>query len=255
MKGSYSVMEFSNELIPLSDRELDREYRKYKLMAYLQEIGRKFREKRLYPYLSELKRHYTELLSFKGKKEELANSFPRELSDIDLEEQRLAYRSVVKEDAFMEEMDRIVELSLPYLKEHLEKGEELRSSVMEHIEVKPVGLIPLHKREGFLLLSRTDELRAYRYRLNMIQDPSADRRYRDLRTLYLFSFQKIWSPERVKEELLREHQDLPNPAVFWIESDLMVPHIETLLPIAKQVLIRLLGKTDEDASAKKKDVR
>jgi hypothetical protein len=237
-------MEFNNSLLPISDRDLDLEYRKYRLLAYLQGVADRFREQRLYPYLNELKDQYSELLSFKGKKEELSGSFPKELQGFDPEEQRLVYRSLVKDEAFMEEIDNIVDLSLPRIKEQLEKGEELRHSVMEHIEVRPVGLLPLRKREGYLLLSRTDEWRAYRYSLKRIQDPSADRRYRDLRTRYLASFQKLKGPDGIKEELIKGERSFKDPAVFWIESDLMLPHIETLLPIAKQVLMRLLERVE-----------
>lgn len=237
-------MEFSNELLRLSDRELDHEYRKYKLFGYLQRIAERFREKRLYPYLSELKDQYSELLSFKGKKEELSGSFPKELTGFDFEKQRLEYRSLIKDEGFMEEIDRIIELSLPRIKEQLDKGEELRSSVMDHIEVRPIGLLPLRKREGYLLLSRTDEWRAYRYRLKRIQNPSADRRYKDLRTRFLGSFRRMKAPEGIKDELVRSERLTANPAVFWIECDLMIPHIETLLPIAKQVLMGLLERVE-----------
>ncbi len=224
------------------------EYRKYKLFAYLQRIGRRFAEMRLYPHLSELKRQYTELLSFKGKKEELSSSFPRELSGLDLEEQRSVYRRLVKDEAFMEEIDRFVDMSLPRIKECLLEGEELRSSIMEEVEVKPVGLLPLRKREGYLLLSMADEWRIYRYRLKRIQDPSVDQRYRDLRTHYWASYRKVSAPEKLKERILLE-KELPNPAVFWVKSDLMVPHIETLLPVAKQVLVRLLEKVEPQRAA------
>lgn len=239
-------MVFSNDIRSITDRDLDFEYRKYVLLAYLQKVGSRFREKRLYPYLNELKRQYTEFLAFKGKKDELANAFPGELSGIDLEKRRLTYEASVEDEAFMEEIDRIIELSLPRIKERLKDGEELRSSVMDRVDVRPVGLLPLQKREGYLLLSRPDEWRAYRYRLNMVQDPSADRRYRDLRTRYLSSFRKIDPPEKLKEHLIKEYRDLPDPAVFRIGSELLVPHIETLLPIAKQLLMHLLGELGPD---------
>ncbi len=235
-------MVFSDEFHPIPDRELDFEYRKYRLLAYLKRIGELFREKRLYPYLSELKRQYTELLSFKGKKDELASAFPKELSGVDLEGQLLNYERSIDDEAFMEEIDRIIDVSLPRIKERLKDGEELRSSVRDHIDVRSVGLLPLQKREGYLLLSRPSEWRAYRYRLNLVQDPSADRRYRDLRTRYLTSFRKMNTPEKLKERLIKEYRDLPQPAVFRIESELLVPHIETLMPIAKQLLMHLLGE-------------
>lgn len=237
-------MDFSTPFLSLVDRDLDPEYRKYMLLAFLQRIGQRFREKRLYPYLNELKKQYTEFLSFRGKKEEMHSSFPRELSGIDLEKQQLYYRTLIHDEEFIEEIDRIVEMSLPRIKEELDRGEDLRNSVMEHVEIRPVGLLPLHKREGYLLLSRSDEWRVYRYRLNFIQHPSVDKRYKDLRTHYIDSFPPIHGPESIKDRLMKERTDWPNPAVFWIESDLLVPHVETLLPIAKQVLMHLLERAE-----------
>lgn len=235
-------MEFATDLLALKDRDLDPEYKKYVLLAYLKRVGERFRERRLYPYLSELKRQYTELLSYKGRKEELSNSFPRRLTGVDPQRQRLFFKELIEDEEFIQELDKIVEQSLPRIKEELERGEEIRSTVMEHIEVRPVGLLPLRKREGYLLLSRRKEWRAYRYRLNYVQGPSAERRYRDLRTHYLASFGELNSPEGLKGRLIRRDGRLPNPAVFWISSDLMVPHIETLLPLAKQLLIGSLER-------------
>ncbi len=232
-------MEFNEELIPLSDRELDLEYRKYRLFAYLQRISERFKEKRLYPHLSELKDRYSELLSFKGKKEDLSSSFPRELKGFDPEGGYPIYERKLEDEGFLEGVDRLIEIGLPYIREQLEEGEELRHSVMEHIRVHPVGLLPLQKKEGYLLLARAREWRVYRYYLNRVQTPSADRRYRDLRTRYLTSFRRIDEPQRIKQRLLREEGRTPIPAVYWVESEWPLPRIETLLPIAKQVLMRL----------------
>lgn len=239
-------MVFSNDIRAITDRELDLEHRKYLLLAYLQKVGSRFQEKRLYPYLNELKRQYSELLSFKGKKDELANAFSRDMNGIDLEKKRLTYEASVESDAFMEDIDGIIELGLPQIKERLKDGEELRNSVMDHVAVRPVGLLPLRKREGYLLLSRPDEWRAYRFRLNMVQDPSEEQRYRDLRTRYITSFRKINTPEKLKDRLIKENAELPDPAVFLIDTELLVPHIETLLPIAKQLLMHLIRDLGPD---------
>jgi hypothetical protein len=47
--------------------------------------------------------------------------------------------------------------------------------------------------------------------------------------------------ENIKSELIRGKKDLPNPAVYSIETDLTCPVEETLLPIAKRSLVRYIS--------------
>ena len=44
----------------------------------------------------------------------------------------------------------------------------------------------------------------------------------------------------IKAELLKKRTDLPNPAVYSIETPLTYPMEETLLPIAKRSLVRYI---------------
>jgi hypothetical protein len=48
--------------------------------------------------------------------------------------------------------------------------------------------------------------------------------------------------ENIKAELLRNKKDLPNPAVYSIETELSFPISETLLPVAKRSLVRYISK-------------
>ena len=47
--------------------------------------------------------------------------------------------------------------------------------------------------------------------------------------------------ELMKIELIRNRKDLPNPAVYSIETPLTYPIDETLLPVAKRSLVRYLS--------------
>jgi hypothetical protein len=49
--------------------------------------------------------------------------------------------------------------------------------------------------------------------------------------------------ESLKSELIRNRSDLPNPAVYSIETDLSFPVEETLLPIAKRSLVKFISQT------------
>ena len=45
----------------------------------------------------------------------------------------------------------------------------------------------------------------------------------------------------MKVGLIKENKDLPNPAVYTINTSLSFPVEETLLPIAKRCLVRYIS--------------
>jgi len=47
--------------------------------------------------------------------------------------------------------------------------------------------------------------------------------------------------ENIKSELIRHKKELPNPAVYSIETELNYPVEETLLPVAKRSLVRYIS--------------
>ncbi len=47
--------------------------------------------------------------------------------------------------------------------------------------------------------------------------------------------------EHIKSELIRNRNELPNPAVYSIETGLNFPVDETLLPIAKRSLVKYIS--------------
>jgi hypothetical protein len=49
------------------------------------------------------------------------------------------------------------------------------------------------------------------------------------------------SYNNIKSELIRNRTDLPNPAVYAVETDYSFPIEETLLPIAKRSLVRFIS--------------
>jgi hypothetical protein len=83
--------------------------------------------------------------------------------------------------------------------------------------------------------------RVYRYYLSFFE--KHDEKYRSMRTEYIDSWQRSFGNtyEHIKSELLFRKPDLPNPAVFAIETSLKFPLDETLLPIAKRSLVRYIS--------------
>jgi hypothetical protein len=81
----------------------------------------------------------------------------------------------------------------------------------------------------------------YQYRLTFFE--KHDEKYRSIRTDYVHAWERSVSnsPENIKHELIRNRRDLPNPAVYNIQTELVYPLEETLLPIAKRSFVKYLS--------------
>lgn len=221
---------------------MDFEFKKYILLDYLQHISRDFNEQRIYPGLSELIEHYRNLTDLKQSSEMFTQQFPKELTKVDFEHFRLEFESKLKDEAFMTEMQQIIEYALPLLAKSLEEGKELYQFVEEHINITPVGLIPINTEFGYLFISEqfNHEFRVYEYAITLIE--KSNEKYRGIKTQLINTYQRSISNtfENVKIELTREIKSMPNPATFLIETDMKVPLNESLLPVAKRSFVRYL---------------
>ncbi|OGU44313.1 MAG: hypothetical protein A2000_01155 [Ignavibacteria bacterium GWB2_36_8] len=86
------------------------------------------------------------------------------------------------------------------------------------------------------------KLQVHRYESSLFF--SGKEKFRTLKTEFVRSeTQQVIkkSPESIKQDLLKERQDLPNPATFICDTDLDFPFAETIFPIAKRKLMTLLA--------------
>lgn len=221
---------------------IDFELQKYKLLAYLQEVNKYFTQTKLYPQLADMVFHYNNLISLRDNKKFIQNSFPKQLTAIDLQKLELTYEAMLQDDEVMQELERIIHYATIQLKTTIEDGAGIYDAVERQLIIEPVGIIPLYKDEGYLLLQYGDysEVRAYAYTITLFE---GDTRYKGIRMEYIDSFNKSIANtyEQIKLDIIRSIRTLPNPAVFCMVSPLVVPLDETLLPIAKRVLARELA--------------
>jgi hypothetical protein len=221
---------------------IDFEYKKFILLAYLQEVKQNFSDKKLYPYLSDLVFHYRNLLSVKENQKLMYENFPREISKADFDQLQISYRQIVGDDSIMAEIEAIVTYALPRLKDILTEGRDIYEHIEENLEISPVGISPLYPDEGYLFLQgqREKETRIYQYQITLFEN--ADEKYRGVHTTYLESVHKGLGTtyENIKIDLTRRFKQLPNPATYMIASKVYCPLNETLLPIAKRVLVKYI---------------
>ncbi len=221
---------------------VDFELQKYKLLAYLQEVNKYFDQAKLYPQLADVIFHFNNLNSFSDNKRFLQDQFPKRLDKLNIEKLELVYEQMLADSEMMQELENIVQFSLAKLKTTIDNGTEIYEFVEQKLHMEPVGIMPLYKNEGYLLLryGSQAEVRAYAYSVTLFEHKDA--RYRGLHMSYVDSWtgSLVHTYESIKKEIIHKLPHQPNPAVYSLETSLQFPLDETLLPIAKRMLVRQL---------------
>jgi hypothetical protein len=231
----------------ITENHIDFEYKKYLLLAYLQHVSERFDETRLYPALSELVTHYQNVKALKENKQAMFDSFPEKLTQTDFTNFKLVYEKLAEDDKLMQELESIIEFSLPQFEKYLKEGKKIYEFIESRMSIFPVGIVPLHVEAGYLLLKngRLSETLVYEYQVTIFDQPNE--RYRGIYLQYISSFSKtlINTYENIKGDLLRFNKNLPNPATYVIETELVLPVDDTLLPLAKRALVKYISNTGQ----------
>ena len=222
---------------------IDFELKKYTLLAYLQEIHTYFSENKLYPQLADLIFHYNNLVAFRENKKYLQEQFPKKLTGLQLEKLQTLYEQMIEDDGLMQELEEIITYSAGKMKTTISSGAEIYEFVEEKLTITPVGLIPLDVQEGYFFLSagHTKATRVYYYRLSFFE--KRDEKYRSIKTSYIDMLHRtiVHTYENIKYDLIKNRTEVPNPAVYSIETELNFPVDETLLPVAKRSLVKYIS--------------
>jgi hypothetical protein len=222
---------------------IDFELKKYTLLAYLQEVNKYFTENKLYPQLADVIFHYNNIVAFRENKKFLEEHFPKKLSGIQMEKLQVLYEQMIQDDELMQELEDIIHYSAGKMKSIIHNGTEIYEFVEEKISITPVGIIPLDIQEGYFFLSNGNikNTRVYHYRLSIFE--KHDEKFRSIKTSYIDIWQRsiAHTYENIKSDLIRHRNDLPNPAVYSIETPLTLPIDETLLPVAKRSLVKYIS--------------
>lgn len=222
---------------------IDFELKKYTLLAYLQQINQYFDENKLYPQLSDLVFHYNNIVAFRENKKYLQEHFPKKLTGLQMEKLAVLYEQMIEDNELMQELEDIIHYSADKLKTTISNGAEIYDFVEGNLTITPIGLLPLDVQEGYFFLSagNTKTTRVYQYRLSIFEKHNES--FRSIKTAYIEMMQRsmVNTYENIKYELIKSRNDLPNPAVYSIETELSFPVEETLLPIAKRSLVKFIS--------------
>ena len=226
----------------LTEKYIDFEYKKYVLLAFLQDVDRDFEVQKLYPSLSELVTHYRHLLAIKEKKEELADSFPKKAKELDIENMEIIYEKIFQDTQLMQELENIINYSIPQFERYLAEGKKRYEAIESQLNIFPVGVIPIHAHEGYIFIrdGKNADARVYEYDITLFEQPEG--KYRGIHTQFVKTchWGLHFSYQYMKLELIKEKQEMPNPATYAIESEWKLPLEETFLPIAKRRLLKFV---------------
>ncbi len=222
---------------------IDFEYKKYVLLSYLQSVKTNFQAKKLYPDLLDLQRHYEYSLYFKSGLEQMAKNFPKRIKGFNNDNMTLDYEPDAQpESEYLAEIESITDYALPRFRRGIEEGEELRKGMEDSISITPIGILPLYKNDGYMFLYEPliHETKVYQYNVTIFENNHE--KQRGIKT-YLIDTVR-YSPsntfENLKIALVKKYKHLPNPATYLIESKLLMPLQETLLPLAKRKMVAYL---------------
>jgi hypothetical protein len=228
----------------VTEHRIDFEYKKYLLLAYLQKVEAFYKQNKLYPVLTDLYRQHESLTKLKTEKMRTEGGFPKKLLGADLKNLRLNYVPLEASEDTLEEVDRIVEYAIPLVDAHLEQGKALYDEAGQHIHIQPVGIVPFYKDEGYLLMQTIlpAYVHVYTYATSVFE--AASEKYRALKVHYMRSFRvtPAQTLPAFKYNLIQQNKMLPNPAAFAVVADAVLPMRETLLPIARRMLVREIAR-------------
>jgi len=222
----------------LIEKHIDAEYKRYVLLAYLQEVSNNFDRNMLYPFLADLIQHYMNLKNFQHDTEKLSSAFPKQLKSFDNTNSRLIYEKLYENDDLIEALNEIVNYSIPQFEIYLDEGKKIYDFVEKKLHISPVGLLPLYSGEGYMLLNNGEDVQTLVYEYQMTVFEQATEKFRAIHTTFITSYKRsiINTNENIKRDLIRSNKKHPNPATFAVESEMNIPVDATLLPIAKRAL-------------------
>lgn len=222
---------------------IDFEYKKYVLLAYLKDVKSSFNRVELYPFMGDLVFHYRNLLAIRENKTLLRESFPKEISLEEFKKLQIRYKELIDDDSVMRELESIIEFAIPQVKDSLNEGSSIFDHVESQCEVAPIGVTPLYAKEGYLFVTQPPqkETQLYRYQISIFED--SVEQYRSLNTEYLDTISKspLTTYESLKHNVIKQFNDLPNPAVYLIVSKMNFPFTATLMPVVKRLFVKYIS--------------
>ncbi len=227
----------------LTEGWLDEEYKQYILLAWLKKWQSEFEQVKLYPAIDALSQQQQDLMLLLNQFKEMENHLSSEIIGLDFGEKRLIRKQLQEPSEFTAYLERMASFALPKIQEQLNEGASIQSFVANQLKLEPIGVLPLYKNEGYVLLQteQSKALSLYRFSLSMIELVENQVHRLQLHLIERKTKSSFQTLEQLKLELIKKFRELPNPATFVLHSKLHFPETETLVPLCKRMLVNELS--------------
>lgn len=220
----------------------DMERAQYRILGGLDSIKKDFARTAIYPHLSDLIALHGSLEKIKGQLREIGDALPREIDSIDLQAQEVVHKELSPDLGPVGSLNELITWALPVLRKTIDEGRTIFEFVDASLRIEQVGILPSYTEEGYFIVpdGEARELCVFRYTMSIVT--GSDEQYRGLRTSVVKRLpdRKAVPPQHIKLDLTRERPDLPNPATYYVNTDINFPFDATVVPIAKRKLMRYL---------------
>jgi hypothetical protein len=218
----------------------DWEINQYRVLAGIKEFRSELNRKKIYPVLAEIIKIGSQLEEILNSKTTLKNSFPKIIKNYDFKNRKIEYANSENLSRDIEYIFELIRWAMPLIKEVVEEAIILYDFVDNNLKLEEVGILPLYKEEGYLIILNSIEKKWQVYKFESSLFSSNDEKFRAIKTRFLETIEgKIIesTPESIKLELIKRYNELPNPATFICGNELDFPFNESIFPIAKRKLM------------------
>jgi hypothetical protein len=218
----------------LTEGLMDVEYKQYELLAYITKIENRFDNLQLYPYYTDIIHHYDNLLNYKVLKEALREQFPKEIIDFSLKNTEIIYEDLIPEAEFMVVIDSIVDFGISKFKKLINYGKFIYDEVETCIDITEFGISSVNRNKGYIIINNGD-INVYEYELSLY---GIDDKILKSKLVRVYPKEFKLSLEAIRLDLILESPT--NLSTFYVDSPIEYPIDETLLPIVKRMLVKMI---------------
>ena len=223
----------------------DVEFSKYKFLSILGSYTSALRKNKLYPSLAELISIKNELELLVEQMSLFDPEFVLNLNFADFTEEFPLSNPIDYDEDALRKVTDFISWALPEINAAIEEGKAVFDFVNDNINLHEVGIMPIYKNEGYFFIpdQKNDLLKIYRFEMSLFSTEENPLRTLKSKLVDLISLKASESsaPIELKRILMEKFKDLPNPSCFYFETDVDFPFVETILPVAKRKLVRLLA--------------
>jgi hypothetical protein len=224
----------------------DQELSEYKILAALKYYSEQLHRNLLYPTFAELIEINNLLMDIINQKMNYHKMRAQEKLTGDLEFRNIVHEN--DEDQYDNpEISNLFDLviwTVPRLREVLNEGVAIYDFVESQVSIKEVGSLPSYITEGYFLISDHQIKEVHVFKFKLSDNSHSVIPLKSLKTTYVDSADNATldiAPDSIKEDLIKRYPELPEPATYFIRVDVDMPFTETILPVVKRKMMKLLA--------------